>query len=87
MDKYVFAVFEGNSELSKNTLTLMGIFEDFSNAIENIIDEMADLSMFNRQHTAKCTRRHLEEYRQTPTGFDRRYIIETVELNHWEEVL
>ena len=87
MDKYVFAVFEGDAWLSKSTLALMGIFEDFGDAVENIIDEMADSLMFDKEHTAKYTREQLETERQTPTGFNTRYIIETVELNHWEEVL
>ena len=86
MDKYVFAVFEGDAWLSKNSFTLMGIFEDFGDAVENIICEMSDALMFDKKHTAKYTREQLEQNRQTPTGFDTRYIIETVELNKWEEV-
>ena len=86
MDKYVFAVFEGDAWLSKSSLTLMGVFEDFGDAIESIIDEMSDNQMFDKEHTRKYTRRELEEGRQTPTGFDTRYIIETIELNKWGEV-
>lgn len=86
MDKYVFAVFEGDAWLSKSSLTLMGVFEDFGNAVESILEEMYDNQMFDKEHTRKYTRSQLEEGRQTPTGFVTRYIIETVELNKWGEV-
>jgi len=86
MDKYVFAVFEGDAWLSTSSLVLMGVFEDFGAAVENIIDEMSDNQMFDKDHTRKYTRSQLEEGRQTPTCFDTRYIIETVELNKWGEV-
>lgn len=82
----VYLVFEGDSHLSQNSLVLMGVFDGLNAAVSNIICEMSEAQKFDENRTVEKTTQMLFEHRQTQ-GFDTCYIIETVELNKWEEVL
>lgn len=84
MKQYMFAVFEGDAWLSNESLVFKGIFDGINNAVSNIVCEMSEALMFDENRTAEKTTQMLFELRQTQ-GFSTNYIIETVELNKWQE--
>ena len=83
--KKVFLVFEGNAWLSNDSLTLMGVYDDFTKAIQDILEEMSLNLMLNGEETADSVAKMLVNYHQTQ-GFDTNYIIKTAKLNEWEEI-
>ena len=81
----VFLVFEGDAWLSTSSLILRGVYENFKDAVDTIMEAMADALMFNEDDDAKYVRNYLEANYQTPC-LSTNYIIKYAELNKWEEI-
>ena len=85
MNKQLYLVYEGDAKLMKDSLVLMGVYEEFGKAVEDTLEAMSDGLLFDDSHTDSDARKQLEETCQTQ-GFDANYLIRSVELNKWEEV-
>ena len=85
MEKKLYLVFEGDSWLSTKSLVLMGVYDDITNAIQDILEEMSLGLMLNGEQTADKVANALAREHQT-YGFDTNYIIKIANLNEWEEI-
>lgn len=83
--KRVFLVFEGDAWLSRNSLVLMGVYDDFTKAVQDILEEMSLNLMLNGEETADSVAKALVTDHQTQ-GFDTNYMIKTANINEWEEI-
>lgn len=83
--KKVYLVFEGDAWLSTDSLFLMGVYDNFSKAILDILEEMSDDGVLDGEETRDSVAKELVNYHQTQ-GFDSNYIIKTANLNEWEEI-
>lgn len=81
----VFLVFEGDAWLSKNSLILMGVYDNIENAILDIIEQMSEDGELDGEKNRDDVAKELSCGHQT-YGFDRNYIIKTASLNEWEEI-
>ena len=83
--KKVYLVFEGDAWLSKSSLVLMGVYDNFVKAIQDILEEMSLNLLLNGEQTADTAAKQLEREHQT-YGFDTNYTIKSANLNEWEEI-
>lgn len=83
--KKVYLVFEGDAWLSTDSLFLMGVYDNFSKAILDILEEMSDDGVLDGEETRDSVAKMILNYHETQ-GFDTNYIIKTANLNEWEEI-
>lgn len=81
----IYLVFEGPAHLSRNSLTLMGVYSDIECAILDILEEMSDNELLDGYDTRDSVAKELSIEHQT-FGFDTNYIIKPVRLNEWGEI-
>lgn len=87
MKKEIHLIYEGDAWLSTDSLVLMGLYEDFDQAKDAIINEMAESGSFDEENgnDEEDVRSMLDNYRQTQ-GLETNYLIETAALNTWGEI-
>jgi len=83
--KRIYLVFAGDAWLSTRSLVFMGVYDDFSKAVQDILEEMSLNLMLNGEDTADSVAKALVTDHQT-YGFDTNYMIKTANLNEWEEI-
>jgi hypothetical protein len=83
--KRVFLVFEGDAWLSTDSLVLMGVYDDFTKAILDILEEMSDDGALDGEETRDSVAKMLLNYHETQ-GFGTNYIIKTANINEWGEI-
>ena len=81
----IYLVFEGNAWLDRDSLTIMGVYDNISGAISDILEEMSDNGMLDGYSTRDSVAKELSIEHQT-FGFDTNYIIKSARLNEWEEI-
>lgn len=84
MDK-VWLVYEGDAWLSKSSLVIKGVYDDFALVIQDILEEMSMNLMLNEEQTADKVANALAREHQT-FGFDTNYMVKSAEINKWEGV-
>lgn len=87
MKKDIYLIYEGDAWLSKDSLVLMGLYEDLNQAKDAILNEMAESGSFDEENgnDEEDVRSMLDNYRQTQ-GLETNYLIETAALNTWGEI-
>ena len=63
----------------------MGVYDNITKAIQDILEEMSLNLALNGEETAESVAKFLLAEHQTQ-GFDTNYIIKTANLNEWEEI-
>lgn len=81
----IYLVFEGDAWLSRDSLILMGVYDNISGAISDILEEMSDNGMLDGYYTRDSVAKELSIEHQT-FGFDTNYIIKPARLNEWGEI-
>lgn len=81
----IYLVFEGDAWLDRDSLTLMGVYDDIRGAISDILKEMSDNGMLDGYDTRDSIAKELSIEHQT-LGFDTNYIIKPARLNEWGEI-
>ena len=81
----IYLVFEENAHLSRNSLTLMGVYSSIESAILDILEEMSDNGLLDGYYTRDSVAKELSIEHQT-FGFDTNYIIKPARLNEWGEI-
>lgn len=82
----VYLVFEGDEYLSMDSLVLMGVYDDIDTAISNIINELYDKGLVDKEYaTQERLFDELSNNCQT-FGFETNYIIKSANLNEWGEI-
>lgn len=81
----LYLIFEGDAWLSTGSLVLMGLYENYSDAVDAVMEALADSLVFDDNHDPDDIRRYLEANAQTPT-LQTNYIIKTATLNEWGEI-
>lgn len=87
MEKDIHLIYEGDAWLSKDSLVLMGLYEDFDQAKDAILNEMAESGSFDEENgnDEESVRRMLDNDGQTQ-GLETNYLIETAAMNTWGEI-
>ena len=81
----VWLVYEGDAWLSKSSLVVKGVYDDFALVIRDILEEMSMNLMLNGEQTADKVANALAREHQT-FGFDTNYMIKSADINEWEGV-
>lgn len=85
MANKVWLVYEGDAWLSKSSLVVKGVYDDFALVIRDILEEMSMNLMLNGEQTADKVANALAREHQT-FGFDTNYMVKSADINEWEGV-
>ena len=85
MANKVWLVYEGDAWLSKSSLVVKGVYDDFALVIRDILEEMSMNLMLNGEQTADKVANALAREHQT-FGFDTNYMVKSADINDWEGV-